>query len=191
MGVTENIEEHLSSVRSLVCSSAFYEERQEGYSELSTIKKNNFFVLPVCLSENQPFDAGTTETCDERTGSWNDRLFRVTSWALVIPCWCEGSSLTHARSSCSCFRCSMASRYYTTTRLYGCTHNLLFMSAMDSLDWGLNNQMIYLPLASGTTWDSDGSLIGSGRFSTWFWLLHHHSSCALSLHCFLLLDSST
>ena len=31
--------------------------------------------------------------------------------------------------------------------------------------------MIYLPLASGTTWDSDGSLIGSGRFSTWFWLL--------------------
>eukprot|EP00956_Cyclotella_meneghiniana_P016912 scaffold27152_cov85-Cyclotella_meneghiniana.AAC.4 len=70
MGVTDNIEERLSSVRLLVGSSAFYKERQEkGYSELSTIKKNNFFELPVCLSENQPFDAGTTETCNERTGS--------------------------------------------------------------------------------------------------------------------------
>eukprot|EP00956_Cyclotella_meneghiniana_P018556 scaffold30990_cov71-Cyclotella_meneghiniana.AAC.1 len=64
MGVTENIEERLSFVRSLVGSSAFYEERQEGYSELSTIKKINFFVLPVCLSGNQPFDAGKTETCN-------------------------------------------------------------------------------------------------------------------------------
>ena len=58
MGVTENIEERLSFVLSLVGSSAFYEERQEGYSELSTIKKNNFFVLPVCLSEIERFDAG-------------------------------------------------------------------------------------------------------------------------------------
>ena len=108
------------------------------------------------------------------------------SWALVIPCWCEGSSLTHARSSC--FRCSVASWYYTTTRLYGCTHNLLLMSAMDSLDWGLNNQMIYLPLASGTTWDSDGSLIGSGRFSTWFWLLLFYCvSVALWVDCLQLI----